>query len=203
MRRKSRNTTCCAEVLAWLQKALKLSDAQLQDLLHVQHLVLIKESLLEMERKVEPLVRTEQVSFPLDSFAALEADSNRFKGNLLQIHKVRFQAGTAVFVGVSLPVFVSCLPYHKCEQQSNQVFEMYVNNVFALSALTSISMQHCTVQPPVCNFYQLVACICALQSADQMCCTHFADLDRQTTGPASGTLAFLSKAAYLAGDHQP
>lgn len=87
-------------LLACLQRALNLSDEQSQDLLHVQHLMLIKESLLELERKVEPLIKTEQVELPHDSFAALEADSHRLRNNLLQIQKLRFEAGTVVFAGV-------------------------------------------------------------------------------------------------------
>ena len=143
-RRKSRNTTCCAELLACLQEALDLSNAQLQDLLHVQHLVLIKESLLELERKVEPLIQSEQVSLSHDSFAALEADSNRLKGNLLQIQKVRFEAGTVVFVGVRSPVYVPCLSCRKCEQQSDQVRDVHKQCVCIVCTDHSCNY-HCTL----------------------------------------------------------
>ena len=98
------NATCCPKdsLLACVQTALNLSDAQLQDLLHVQHLLLVKSTLLDLERKavVEPLIQPEQVRLPHDNFAALEADSNRLKDNLRQVTKVRLAAGTAVFAGV-------------------------------------------------------------------------------------------------------
>lgn len=89
-------------LLACLQEVLDLSKAQVQDLLHIQHLLLIKSTLLDLERKavVEPLIKPEQVSLPEDNFAALEADSNRLKDNLRQVTKVRLAAGTAVFAGV-------------------------------------------------------------------------------------------------------
>ena len=89
-------------MLACLQKSLELSDAQLQDILHVQRHFVVKTTLLELERKalVEPLIKTERVSFPHDSFAALEADSNRLKDNLLEVQKANFTAGTVVFAGV-------------------------------------------------------------------------------------------------------
>lgn len=91
-----------AHVLTGLQKALNLSDAQLQDLLHVHNLLLVKSTLLDLERKavVEPLIQPEQNSLPHDNFAALEADSNKLKDNLRQVTKVRLAAGTAVFAGV-------------------------------------------------------------------------------------------------------
>ena len=89
-----------------LQELLDLSEAQLQNLLHVQRLFAVKTTVLELERKavVEPLVKTEEASFPHDMFVALEADSNRLKDNLLQVQKARFAAGTICFAGVRLHV---------------------------------------------------------------------------------------------------
>ena len=74
----------------------------------MQHLLLVKSTLLDLERKavVEPLIQPEQVSLPHDNFAALEADSNRLKDNLRQVTKVRLAAGTAVFAGVRSHVCV-------------------------------------------------------------------------------------------------
>lgn len=81
-----------------LQKALDLSEAQLQDLLHVSHLMLVKENLLELERKVES---AGQANMPNDLFVALETAGGKLKNNVLQVQKGRFAAGTAIFYGVS------------------------------------------------------------------------------------------------------
>lgn len=96
-------------MVACLQQLLELSNAQLQDLLQIQQVCMIKLALLEMERKllVEPLIKQEEVSFPHDSFAALEIESNKLKENLLEAQKIKFTAGTVVFAGVRL--YTTCM----------------------------------------------------------------------------------------------
>lgn len=110
---------CRAVWVACLQKALDLSDAQLQDLLHISHLMLVKENLLEMERKVESSGQTNMLN---DLFVALEAVGDKLKDNVLQVQKGRFAAGTAIFYGVSnIFVVVQHLSCPGCEKHSGQV----------------------------------------------------------------------------------
>lgn len=60
--------------------------------------MLVRENLLELERKVES---SGQANMPNDLFAALEAAGDELKNNVLQVQKGRFAAGTAIFYGVS------------------------------------------------------------------------------------------------------